>query len=104
MFIGHYAVGFALKTKSTDIPLWLLFISVQFVDILAFLFVLLGIEQITYDPSTNPFLRTLLDYVPYSHSLSANTLLSFVVFLIFWKLKTKSGDLPCPLPYCHTGL
>ncbi|MBW2173533.1 MAG: hypothetical protein JRF64_02595 [Deltaproteobacteria bacterium] len=89
MFIGHYAVGFVLKKKSTDIPLWLLFVSVQFVDILAFLFVLLGIEKITYNPSTNPFLRTTLEYVPYSHSLFPNALLSLVVCVIFWKFKSK---------------
>lgn len=89
MFIGYYAVGFVLKKKSSDIPLWLLFVSVQFVDILAFLFILLGIEKITYNPSTNPFLRTILEYVPYSHSLIANALLSFMVFLVFWKFKNK---------------
>lgn len=89
MFIGHYAVGFALKKKARDIPLWLLFVAVQFVDILAFLFVLLGVEKIAYNPSSNPFFRTIIDYVPYSHSLSANVLLAVVVFLVFWKLKSK---------------
>lgn len=68
MFIGHYAVGFVLKKKTNEIPLWLLFIAVQFVDILAFLFVLLGIEHIKYNQSSNPFLRTIIEYVPYSHS------------------------------------
>jgi len=89
MFIGHYAVGFVLKKKTNNIPLWLLFVSVQLVDILAFLFVLLGIEKISYNPSKNPFLRTIIEYVPYSHSLFANALLSLVVFLIFRKLKSK---------------
>ena len=89
MFIGHYAVGFVLKKKTNNIPLWLLFVSVQLVDIMAFLFVLLGIEKISYNPSKNPFLRTIIEYVPYSHSLFANALLSLVVFLIFWKLKSK---------------
>lgn len=89
MFIGHYAAGFVLKKKTNEIPLWLLFIAVQFVDILAFLFVLLGIEHIQYNPSSNPFLRTIIEYVPYSHSLFANALLSLVVFLIFWKSKNK---------------
>jgi hypothetical protein len=89
MFIGHYAAGFVLKKKTNEIPLWLLFIAVQFVDILAFLFVLLGIEHIQYNPSSNPFLRTIIEYVPYSHSLFANALLSLLVFLIFWKLKSK---------------
>lgn len=89
MFIGHYAVGFALKKKSSDVPLWLLFVSVQFVDILAFSLILLGIEKISYNPSSNPFFRTILDYVPYSHSLSANALLSLLVFLILWKFKNR---------------
>lgn len=89
MFIGHYAVGFALKKKATTVPLWLLFVSVQFVDILAFLFILLGIEKITYNPVENPFLRTILEFVPYSHSLLSNAILSLLVLLIFWKFKTK---------------
>lgn len=89
MFIGHYAVGFVLKKQTTKIPLWLLFISVQLVDILAFLFVLFGVEKISYNHSKNPFLRTIIEYVPYSHSLFANILLSLVIFLIFWRLKNK---------------
>jgi len=89
MFVGHYAAGFALKKQSEEIPLWLLFISVQFVDILAFSLVLLGIEKISYNPSENPFLRTIIEYVPYSHSLFANTFIAIIVFLIFWKFKSK---------------
>ncbi|MBT4482849.1 MAG: hypothetical protein HOC71_04125 [Candidatus Latescibacteria bacterium] len=89
MFVGHYGVGFLLKKRFNEIPLWLLFISVQFVDILAFSFVLLGIEIIKYNPSANPFLRTIIEYVPYSHSLFANLILSFTVFLIFWRIKNK---------------
>ncbi|MFC2084634.1 hypothetical protein ACFLS9_06230, partial [Bacteroidota bacterium] len=69
--------------------LWLLFISVQLVDILAFLFVLLDIEQIKYNPSTNPFLRTIIEYVPYSHALFANVILALIVFIVFWKIKDK---------------
>jgi membrane-bound metal-dependent hydrolase YbcI (DUF457 family) len=62
---------------------------VQLVDILAFSFVLLGIEHIKYTSSTNPFLRTIIEYLPYSHSLAANVLLSCIVFLIFWIVKNK---------------
>jgi hypothetical protein len=35
MFVGHYAAGYAIKKRFQDIPLWLIFIAVQFVDILA---------------------------------------------------------------------
>ena len=89
MFIGHYAMGMALKKQSPTTPLWLMFIAVQLTDILAFALVLLGVEQISYNPSQNPFLRTVLEYVPYSHSLSAHALLSLVVLVIFWKLKGR---------------
>lgn len=89
MFVGHYAVGFALKKRVSGIPLWLLFVSVQFVDILAFSFVLLGIERIKYNPTTNPFLKTIIEYVPYSHSLFSNVIISLIVFLLFWKFKNK---------------
>ena len=89
MFIGHYSVGFLLKKKFKEIPLWILFISVQFVDILVFLFVLLGVERIRYSESANPFFRTIIEYVPYSHSLFTNVILALVVFLIFCQLKNK---------------
>jgi len=33
MFVGHYAIGFLLKRRFKEIPLWILFAAVQFVDI-----------------------------------------------------------------------
>ena len=89
MYIGHYAAGYVLKKRYTEVPLWLLFISVQLVDIITFIFILLGIERIKYNASTNPFFQGIVEYVPYSHSLFANLILSFIVFLIFWKIKNK---------------
>ena len=89
MFVGHYAVGLGLKKKYSAIPLWLLFLSVQFVDILAFILVLLGIEKIKYNPTSNPFLRTIIEFVPFSHSLFSNVLIALLVLLIFWKMKSK---------------
>jgi hypothetical protein len=93
MFIGHYAFGFFLKKKIKEIPLWLLFISVQFVDILAFLFILLGVERIRYNETDNPFLRTTIEYVPFTHSFFSNVIIALVVFLIFWKLKNRTWGL-----------
>lgn len=89
MFVGHYSIAFLLKGKFRQIPLWLLFVSVQLVDILAFLLVLSGIERIAYDSSPNPFLRTTIEYVPYSHSLFSNLIIALAVLLIFWKFKNK---------------
>ena len=89
MFIGHYAAGFALKKNSDEVPLWLLFIAVQLVDIIAFTLVLFDIERIAYSPSDNPFLRTIIEYVPYSHSLLANLILAILVFLLFQKIRGR---------------
>lgn len=43
MFVGHYGVSFAVKSFNKQIPLWVLFIAVQFVDVLWGIFVLLGV-------------------------------------------------------------
>ncbi|MEW6068604.1 MAG: hypothetical protein AB1610_09990 [Nitrospirota bacterium] len=89
MYIGHYGIAFLFKKKFKEIPLWLLFISVQFVDILAFILIIFGIERIHYAPHENPFFRTTLEYFPYSHSLFTNVIFALLFLLIFWKLKNK---------------
>jgi hypothetical protein len=69
MFVGHYGVSFAVKSFDRDIPLWLLFMAVQFVDVLWAIFVLLGVEKVRITPgitATNPL---DLYYMPYTHSL-----------------------------------
>ncbi|WP_406661732.1 hypothetical protein V7O66_04225 [Methanolobus sp. ZRKC3] len=90
MFLGHYAVGFLLKKKFNALPLWILFIAVQLVDILAFTLVLFDVEKMSYNPTSNPFLRTSMDYIPFTHSLSSSLGIALIVFLVFWKLKNKT--------------
>lgn len=71
MFVGHYGVSFAAKKVEQSIPLWVLFIAVQFLDVLWAPFVLLGIEKTRIVPgftASNPF---DLYYMPYTHSLVA---------------------------------
>lgn len=89
MFIGHYGVAYVVKKKASDIPLWLLFASVQLLDIIAFTLVLLGIEKASYTPSVNPFFRNYLN-LPYSHSLIGALLISAIVFIIFWAVKKRT--------------
>lgn len=89
MFIGHYGVAYIVKKKASDIPLWLLFTSVQLLDIVAFILVLLGFEKASYVPNDNPFFRNFLD-LPYSHSLSGALLVSAIVFVIFWVMGKKT--------------
>ena len=78
MFAGHYGVSFAAKPAAREVPLWLWFIAVQWLDVVWSLLVLLGIEKLRIVPGfteANPFEDT---YVPYSHSLAGAVILSLV--------------------------
>src|ERR1044072_6743654 len=46
MFVGHYSVAFAAKSERNKIPLWVLFVAVQFLDYIWATLVLLGIEKL----------------------------------------------------------
>ena len=72
MFIGHYGVSFAAKAVKPALPLWLLFLAVQLVDVFWAIFVLLDIEKVRIVPgitATNPL---DLYYMPYTHGLIAS--------------------------------
>ncbi len=83
MFIGHYGLGYVVKKKEQKLPLWLIFVAVQLLDLIAFILVLLGIEKASYNPSDNPFFRNYLE-LPLSHSLIGAIIISLIVFAIFW--------------------
>ena len=78
MFVGHYSVAFAAKTKRNKIPLWILFIAVQFLDYIWATLVLLGIEKLRVIKGFTA--GSMLDsyFHPYSHSLIAAILWSGV--------------------------
>lgn len=71
MFVGHYGASYAIRAARPAIPLWLLFIAVQLIDVVWALLVLVGIEKARIVPgitASNPF---DLYYMPYTHSLVA---------------------------------
>jgi membrane-bound metal-dependent hydrolase YbcI (DUF457 family) len=76
MFIGHYGPSFACKVWKPAIPLWVLFLAVQLVDIVWSVLVLFGVEKLRIVPgftATNPL---DLYYMPYTHSLPGAALWS----------------------------
>ena len=89
MFIGHYGVANIVRKKASDIPLWLLFTSVQLMDIIGFTFTILGIEKVYTVPNDNHLLRYVTD-MPYSHSLIGTLLVSLIVFFFFRAMDKKS--------------
>ncbi len=79
MLAGHYAPALALRRSAPTLPLWALFIAVQFVDILFSLFVLLGIEELAITPGITESNPLDLRYLPFSHSVVATVVWSVVV-------------------------
>lgn len=87
MFVGHYSVSFAAKSRKPGIPLWVLFIAVQLLDVFWSLFVWLGIEKVRIVPgitATNPL---DLYYMPYTHGLVTAILWSVGAYIVYrwWK-------------------
>jgi hypothetical protein len=69
MFVGHYSASFLGKSADKRIPLWLLFLAVQWIDVLWSIFVLLGIEKVRIIPGFTASNALDLYYMPYTHSL-----------------------------------
>jgi hypothetical protein len=83
VFVGHYAAGLALKKYEKRASLGILFLAVQFVDILFFPFVLLGIERINIIENFTQSTHFELEYMPYTHSLVGGLFWAAVVYAVF---------------------
>jgi hypothetical protein len=83
MFVGHYSVAFAAKTGRNKIPLWVLFVAVQFLDYIWATLVLLGIEKLRIIKGFTA--GSMLDayFHPYSHSLITALLWSSAAALCY---------------------
>lgn len=83
MFVGHYASSFLLKKVNRRVPLWLLFLAAQLVDILWAVFILLGIEKVRIVPGFTASNPLDLYYMPYTHSLVASVGWATVVWMVY---------------------
>lgn len=93
MFAGHYGVSFAAKAADAKLPLWILFLAVQFLDVLWGIFVLVGLEKVRIVPgitATNPL---DLHFMPYTHSLLAALVWSLAVGAVYarWRDDASGG-------------
>ena len=82
MFIGHYGPAFAIRAIRPAVPIWLLFIAVQIVDVAWALLVLLGIEKVRIVPGITASNPLDLYYMPYTHSLAAAVLWAVVAIVL----------------------
>ena len=83
MFVGHYSVAYAAKSEKNKIPLWILFIAVQFLDYIWATLVLLGIEKLRVIKGFTA--GSMLDsyFHPYSHSLITAILWSCTAAIVY---------------------
>jgi hypothetical protein len=79
MFIGHYGVALAAKPAQKQIPLWLLFVAVQWLDVVWSVLVMLGIEKLRIVKGFTEANSMDLYYMPYTHGLIGALALSAVL-------------------------
>ena len=91
MFVGHYSVAFACRTEPNRIPLWVLFVAVQFLDYIWATLILLGIEKLRVIKGFTA--GSMLDsyFPPYSRSLITAILWSGVAAFAYKPLCSWLG-------------
>lgn len=92
MFIGHYGVALVAKKVDKNISLGLLFFATQFVDILFFVLILMGIERMSIVPGITAANPLDFTYYPYSHSITASLLWAGLFFVVFKITPSISGS------------
>ena len=87
MFIGHFAVGFAAKRVAPKVSLGALFLSVQLVDLLWPVCLLLGLEHVRIVPGDTAV--TPLDFYDYpiTHSLMGVAGWSLLLGAAYFRLR-----------------
>ena len=94
MFIGHYAPAAALKPLTPKVPLWHLFVAVQFLDYLWAIFIIAGIEKARIVPGFLEASDLDLYFMPYTHSLAAAILWSLFAAAAYQAVINARAGLP----------
>ncbi len=92
MFVGHYAAALALKKFEKRASVGVLFLAGQFVDILFFPLVLLGIERMNIVENFTQSTHFQLEYMPYTHSIIGSLFWAGVAYALFrWLIVKKNS-------------
>ncbi|GAA4345845.1 hypothetical protein GCM10023165_30240 [Variovorax defluvii] len=71
MYVGHFAIGLALKARHPEVPALPLVLGAGFLDILNGLFIVLGWDRVAPDLRAGPYLFFDLRFIDWDHSLLA---------------------------------
>jgi hypothetical protein len=98
MFIGHFAIGVATKKLAPTLPIWILLMAPQFMDLLFLPLVALGIEG--YEPGA--YGHDVLEAF-YTHSLVGAAVIAAMAYWIgnrFWR-DSNGGLILAALSFSH---
>lgn len=87
MFIGHFGVAFASKSRATNVSLGTLFIAAQFIDLLWPVLLLLGVERVMIEPGATVVTPLRFEHYPLSHSLLAVLGWGALLGMGYWLLR-----------------
>lgn len=88
MFIGHFAVALAAKSRAPKPSLGTYFVAAQFLDLLWPVLLLLGIEQVEVHPGDTAVTPLNFLSYPYSHSLAAAALYACAFGVVYDVLRS----------------
>ena len=92
MFLGHFAVGIALKRTEPRVPLGVWLASTQFLDILWPVFLLLGIEKVAVVPGITVVTPLDLQVLDWSHSLAmAGLWAALFGAVVYWRVRSLNA-------------
>ena len=85
MFIGHAAVALAAKPLAPRVSLAWLLAAAYWVDMVWPLLLLAGVEQVAIEPGNTAFTPLRFQHYPWTHSLAAVVVWSFLFGLLFFR-------------------
>ncbi|HVK98594.1 MAG TPA: hypothetical protein VM553_02220 [Dongiaceae bacterium] len=90
MYVGHLALGVALKARYPKVPTLAILLGTGLLDLLNGIFVVLGIDTVTPNPAATPLLFFDLTFVDWDHSLLMALNIAALWALLFRRDKTAA--------------
>jgi hypothetical protein len=90
MYVGHFAIGVAIKSASPKTPALPILLGIGVLDLLDGLFIILGIDRITPDLAAGPYLFFDMIRIDWDHSLLMATITSGLWGLLFIRTRTTA--------------
>jgi hypothetical protein len=87
MYVGHFAIGMAIKSATPKTPTMPIMLGVAFMDIVNGLFVVAGVDRVTPNLNSGPYLFFDLTFIDWDHSLLMAVVLSLAWASLFWRDK-----------------